>query len=78
MQILGFLDYGETTNPKLQLGEDPHRLLMSSGVGMRYQVSRFLSVRFDYGWQLTDPNRGRSLGRDVPKSRGHISATFSF
>ena len=78
MQILGFFYYGETSNPKLQPGEDPHRVLMSSGVGMRYQVSRFLSVRFDYGWQLTDPNRGLSLGRKVPDSRGHISAVFSF
>ena len=78
MQILGFLDYGETSNRILQPGEDPHLLLMSAGVGMRYQVSRFLSVRFDYGWQLTDPFKGVSLSRDVPDSRGHVSAMFNF
>ena len=78
MQILGFLDYGETSNRILQPDEDPHLLLMSAGVGMRYQVSRFLSVRFDYGWQLTDPFKGVSLSRDVPDSRGHVSATFNF
>lgn len=78
MQILGFWDYGETSNPTLQPGEDPHLLLMSAGVGMRYQVSRFLSVRFDYGWQLTDPFKGVPMGRDVPDSRGHVSAMLSF
>ncbi|MDA1276991.1 MAG: hypothetical protein O2960_23485 [Verrucomicrobia bacterium] len=78
MQILGFFDYGETSNPILQIGEDPHLLLMSAGVGMRYEVSRFLSVRFDYGWQLTDPFRGIAVGREIPNSRGHVSASLSF
>ncbi len=78
MQILGFFDYGETSNRTLQLGEDPHIILSSVGVGMRYQVSRFLTVRFDYGWHLTNPFDGIPGGRAIDNSRGHISAMFSF
>lgn len=72
LQLLGFFDYGQTSNRILLQNEDPHVLLKSAGVGLRYQVSRFLSVRFDYGWQLEDPLPG------FGKSRGHISASYSF
>lgn len=72
LQVLGFFDYGQTSNRILLANEDPHVLLKSAGVGLRYQVSRFLSVRFDYGWQVDDPIPG--LG----KSRGHVSASYSF
>jgi len=72
LQVLGFFDYGQTSNRVLLANEDPHVLLKSAGAGLRYQVSRFLSVRFDYGWQIDDPLPG--LG----KSRGHVSASYSF
>ncbi len=48
--------------------------LASFGVGLRWQVARNLSVRFDYGWQLTDSGfstRNRS-------SRAHVGVTVSF
>ncbi|MBI4663317.1 MAG: ShlB/FhaC/HecB family hemolysin secretion/activation protein [Verrucomicrobia bacterium] len=75
LQVLGFFDYGQTSNRILQPREDPHVLLKSAGAGLRYQISRFLSVRFDYGWQLEDSVPG--LG-GAGKSRGHITASYSF
>lgn len=74
LQVLGFFDYGETSNRELLKNEDPHVLLKSAGVGLRYQVSRFVSVRFDYGWQLEDSVPGFGHGR----SRGHVTASFTF
>jgi hemolysin activation/secretion protein len=72
LQVIGFFDYGETSNRLLQRGEDKHVQLMSAGAGLRFRVSHYLSVRFDYGWQLihvpTDPSR----------SRGHLSAMFTY
>jgi hemolysin activation/secretion protein len=74
LQLLGFFDYGQTSNPILLRNEDPHVSLMSAGVGLRYQVSRFLSVRFDFGWQLQNDDPFSRAGR----SRGHVMASFSF
>lgn len=74
LQLLGFFDYGQTSNPKLLPGEDAHVELMSAGVGLRYQISRFLTVRFDYGWQL---ETSEPVFRDG-KSRGHVMAALSF
>lgn len=74
MQLLAFFDYGQTSNRDLLRNEDPHVLLKSAGAGLRYQVSRFFTLRFDYGWQLVDARPGLEAG----KSRGHVSASYSF
>lgn len=74
LQFLGFIDYGEISNPELQRSEDPHVLLISAGAGFRYRVSRFFTVRFDYGWRLNDPNPDR----DFPASRGHAAVELRF
>ena len=76
LQFLGFFDYGETSNPDLQPREDPHMLLSSVGLGLRYRVSRFLTAHADYGWQLTDPGRGGAATQD--NSRGHVFVEFKY
>lgn len=74
LQFLGFIDYGEVSNPELQRREDPHLLLISAGAGFRYSVSRFFTVRFDYGWRLNDPDPAR----DLPPSRAHAVVELRF
>ncbi len=58
IQFLGFFDYGSArvidVNP--QDGADPNKTLYSAGVGFRYTLHKNLSVRFDYGWPLTEHN----------------------
>jgi hemolysin activation/secretion protein len=77
LQFLVFIDHGrfELHDP-LPL-EDPSVTLTSAGPGIRYSIPPYLSVRFDYGWQLRDPgfeperDRGRS-------SRMHLGVILSY
>jgi hemolysin activation/secretion protein len=71
-QMLAFWDYGVTGDVKLTPGEAAHTVLSSVGVGFRYTITRFLTMRFDYGWQLRDdPN-------NPDHSRAHVGVTASF
>lgn len=76
LKLLAFLDYGEVQYVDVLASQDPHVQLMSVGVGLRYQFRTNLSVRFDYGWQLTDT--GPLVPHSPDNSRGHISAVLSF
>ncbi len=51
LQLLWFLDYGSVRNVDLLPGEGGTDL-MSTGVGLRYSVSSYFTLRADYGWQL--------------------------
>ncbi len=53
-QFLGFWDYGVAQNYHLLVNEDPNQLLSGVGPGIRYTIGPYLSVRFDYGFQLYD------------------------
>ena len=53
LQFLGFWDYGSAYNHTLLPGESSEIALSSVGGGVRYTVNSYLSVRFDYGFQLT-------------------------
>jgi hemolysin activation/secretion protein len=55
LQFLCFWDYGTVHLLKPQAGEDPNVELSSVGVGFRYVINPWFTVRFDYGWQL-NPN----------------------
>ena len=73
VQVLGFWDYGVSENKELLVGEDPHVVMSSVGVGMRVQVKQYLSVRVDYGFQLKDSGRGND-----DNARAHFAATVGF
>jgi hemolysin activation/secretion protein len=51
-QILAFYDYGHVSDKHLQQSTPGNAELSSVGFGARYNVKRYLDVRFDYGWQL--------------------------
>lgn len=80
--FLAFYDYGQVEPhdiPAAVAGMDSHVIMESAGFGFRYSISKSLSLRFDYGWQLR--NSGILTGPGGPRpnnSRGHVSATFSF
>ena len=47
--------------------------LMSVGPGLRYDIDRFVSVRFDWGFQLHQAPIGSVTG-----SRAELSATVAY
>jgi hemolysin activation/secretion protein len=52
LQFLTFWDYGDGFNHTLLPGEPSDYLLSSVGGGVRYSINTYVSVRFDYGFQL--------------------------
>jgi len=73
LQFLGFLDYGDAFNHTLLPGEPTNTHLASAGGGLRYTLSTYLSVRFDYGWQID------SIGLDNRHgARSHLGFVLSY
>lgn len=52
LQFLAFWDYGAAHNHELLPGEADEIPLSSVGGGVRYAISSYVSVRFDYAFQL--------------------------
>ncbi len=72
-QFLAFWDYA-SVRPRQFTPDAPQSIQLSSlGLGVRYTVSRFLDLRFDYGWQqLALP------GADHPGRAAHLSVTMGY
>jgi hemolysin activation/secretion protein len=62
VQLLTFWDYGAVRQKLVPPGAPSSNELMSVGVGMRYAISRFFTMRLDYGWQLRRIE-GQALGQ---------------
>ena len=52
LQFLAFWDYGAANNHTLLPGEASETPLSSVGFGIRYTINTYLSLRYDYGFQL--------------------------
>ncbi|MGB8168238.1 MAG: ShlB/FhaC/HecB family hemolysin secretion/activation protein [Chthoniobacteraceae bacterium] len=52
LQLLAFVDYGKARIHQALPGEPGSTDLASVGLGLRYAITPYVSVRFDYGWQL--------------------------
>ena len=76
LQFLAFTDYGAVQVKHATPGFDPHVNLWSVGGGLRLNLAQNLSVRFDYGFQLSEKELSRAFG--LGTSRGHVSAMVSF
>lgn len=74
-QFLAFFDYGFTGNikPPSNATTQQQFWLMSVGPGLRYNIDRFVSVRFDWGFQLHQAPVGSVTG-----SRAELSATIAY
>jgi hemolysin activation/secretion protein len=70
---LVFLDYGLVRNHRRLPAEPTSIELASAGLGLRYQLSTYVSARVDYGWQLKENEFGRNH-----RGRGHVGITISF
>jgi hemolysin activation/secretion protein len=56
LQFLGFVDYGGTTLHQVTPADtNPSSDLLGVGPGVRYVINPYVSVRFDYGFQLINP-----------------------
>jgi len=72
LQLLGFFDYGYLHVINAQPGEPANPTLYSTGVGLRYSLRHNFSLRFDYGFPLTEK------GLNEHNSRMHLGALLSF
>ncbi|MCE0484858.1 MAG: hypothetical protein LV479_11550 [Methylacidiphilales bacterium] len=74
LQFLGFVDYGGTSLHQATASDvNPNTNLLGVGPGVRYNISPYLAVRFDYGFQLI------STGFDTRHdSRGHLGVVMSY
>lgn len=72
LQFLWFFDYGSVKNVDLLAGEGGTDL-MSTGIGLRYSIAPYLTLRADYGWQL------KALSATTDKSnRLHAGLVLSY
>jgi hemolysin activation/secretion protein len=72
LQFLAFFDYGHVHVKDPKSGDVENTTLYSTGIGLRYSLRHNLSVRFDYGFPLTEK------GLNERDSRMHLGALLSF
>jgi hemolysin activation/secretion protein len=72
IQFLGFWDYGFVGFNNAQPGQSS-TYLMGVGPGLRYNIDRFLSVQFDWGFQLMKTPPGSKVG-----NRAELSVTAAY
>ncbi len=55
LQFFGFVDYGGTSLHHVTAADvNPNTNLLGVGPGFRYAINPYLTVRFDYGFQMID------------------------
>ncbi|MET4694935.1 ShlB/FhaC/HecB family hemolysin secretion/activation protein [Endozoicomonas lisbonensis] len=64
VQLLAFYDYATLGNNNRLAGERATNLA-SAGLGLRYSLDRYLTVRLDYGWQLLEVSPGVGRGEQL-------------
>jgi len=80
LQFLGFVDYGGTSLHQVTPADvNPNSNLLGVGPGFRYLINPYVTVRFDYGFQLTDTTDYVDTGIDSHHhSRGHLGVVVSY
>ncbi|MGX1197342.1 hemolysin activation/secretion protein [Parvibaculum sp. MBR-TMA-1.3b-4.2] len=72
-QLVAFWDYAWLVDADEVAGTSQQAAIQGAGVGARYVLDRYLSMRFDMGWQLR-----RLPGASERGARGAISITLSY
>ncbi len=74
LQFLGFIDYGGTSlHTVTDADTNPNTNVLGVGPGLRYVINPYLSLRFDYGFQLLTTGFGTG-----EHSRGHVGLVISY
>jgi hemolysin activation/secretion protein len=74
LQFLAFVDYGGTSLHEVTPADiNPNTNLLGVGPGLRYVINPYLSLRFDYGFQLLSTGYGTG-----EHSRGHVGVVISY
>ena len=74
LQFLGFIDYGGTSlHHVTEADVNPNTNLLGIGPGFRYVINPYVSIRFDYGFQMIDTGFD---GRH--NSRAHLGVLVSY
>lgn len=73
LQLLAFWDYGIANNRNPGAGDVKTAHLSSVGLGLRYSLAPYVSLRFDYGWALMTPP-----GKSDRSQRPHLGLTVSY
>jgi hemolysin activation/secretion protein len=74
LQFLGFVDYGSTSLHRVTAADtNPNVNLLGIGPGLRYAIAPYLSLRFDYGFQMI-----RTGFDDRHDSRAHVGVLVSY
>jgi len=72
LQFIGFWDYGWVGFHDAIPGQ-ANTYLMGAGPGLRYNIDRFVSVQFDWGFQLMKTPPGSKVG-----NRAELSVTAAY
>ena len=79
LQFLGFVDYGGTSLHQVTPADvNPNSNLLGVGPGLRYVINPYVSIRFDYGFQLTDTDNIDTGFDSHHHSRGHLGVLVSY
>ena len=79
LQFLGFVDYGGTSLHQVTPADiHPNNNLLGVGPGLRYVINPYLSIRFDYGFQLIDPGVADTGFESRHNSRAHLGVLVSY
>ena len=74
LQFLGFVDYGGTSLHTVTPADtNPNTNLLGVGPGLRYVITPYVSLRFDYGFQLIDTGFDNRHN-----SRAHLGVLVSY
>jgi hemolysin activation/secretion protein len=79
LQFLGFVDYGGTSLHQVTPADvNPNSDLLGVGPGLRYVINPYLSIRFDYGFQITDLGYDDTGFDSHNHSRAHLGVLVSY
>ena len=76
VQFLAFIDFGYVTDVDPNIVDKHSAALLSAGPGLRYHLATYITIRFDYGFQIFRVKD--RVFQETEGSRGHLSVIASY
>lgn len=76
LQFLGFVDFGCVADVDPNIVDKSSASLLSIGPGLRYHLATYITIRFDYGFQIFRVKD--RVFQETEGSRGHLSVIASY